>query len=330
MLHKLSSFRLLTITVFMFLANLSCKDGGVKLRDWSSVINDEQIQIRFENISKEVYESDRPIQALRADFPFFFSENKSDSVYESIRKDSLLKSIYQSQKEVFGSYDKLIDEVSLVFTRLRSFYPDWHVPEVYVYSSDLSSLYDPILYLPKENKLYIALDAFLGSDNEWYEKTRVNSYYLDVMTATHVLPKVVDAIGSEIIPKGESNTFLSKMVFEGKVLLLKDALLNKWADSTKIGYTSKEYAWSYKNEYYIWNFFLQSDLLYSSDIELDRRFLSEGPYSKFYNEAQTQSPSRIGRWLGWQILRKYAYDQNQLSLKEILDNTDYKQLFLKH
>ena len=43
-------------------------------------------------------------------------------------------------------------------------------------------------------------------------------------------------------------------------------------------------------------------------------FFDASPFSKFYLEIDNQSPGRIGRWIGWQIVRSYMnyYPHNKL------------------
>jgi uncharacterized protein YjaZ len=81
----------------------------------------------------------------------------------------------------------------------------------------------------------------------------------------------------------------------------------------------------------MWRYFLEDQLLYSTDSKLANRFINPAPFSKFYLEIDNESPGRVGAWIGWQIVRSYMKN-NEVSLKqllvmdatEIFNNSKYK------
>lgn len=313
---------------FLFLSSFfilsSCGDSNQI--DWPSDFEKKPLLIK--DLSAPLYLSNRPISQLRKENPLFYSDQVSDEVYQSIRTDSTLKSIYQEVNNLLKETTDLPDEMGEAFGRTKYFFPNWQPPLVFVYSSDLNDLYNPITY-SLSGDVFIALDAFLGRESVWYEIVQppVFNYVKEGMNPENILPKLVEAIGKEIIPSTERNDFLGKMILEGKYLILKDALLPKVQDSLKIGYTEAELEWCKIHEYAIWNYFIESDYLFSSDKELEKRFLDVGPFSKFYSDIQQDSPGRVGAWIGWQILRKYHQEKPEVSLKEILLETDAREIF---
>ena len=52
---------------------------------------------------------------------------------------------------------------------------------------------------------------------------------------------------------------------------------------------------------------------------MDRRFLDPAPFSKFGLELDSESPGRLGRYIGWQIVRAYADKNKKAELIELLD-----------
>ncbi|WCC45198.1 hypothetical protein PJW08_03160 [Tenacibaculum finnmarkense] len=85
------------------------------------------------------------------------------------------------------------------------------------------------------------------------------------------------------------------------------------SDSLKIGYSQNKMRWAESNEAQIWKYFIEKNMLYNTDKELDIRFLDIAPFSKFYLEKDRQSPGRIGEFIGWQIVRSYM-QKNDVSL----------------
>ena len=70
---------------------------------------------------------------------------------------------------------------------------------------------------------------------------------------------------------------------------------------------------------------MENKLLFSTETNLNKRFLEEAPFSKFYMEQDNLSPGKIGVWLGWQIVQSYL-KHNDVSLEEFL-KIDATELF---
>ncbi|MBT8177968.1 MAG: gliding motility lipoprotein GldB, partial [Eudoraea sp.] len=81
-----------------------------------------------------------------------------------------------------------------------------------------------------------------------------------------------------MIPPPADRNFLSQMIYYGKELYLKDLLLPLLADEDKIGYTKEELDWAEANEEQIWRYFVEKELLYSTDQRLAPRFLDPAPF----------------------------------------------------
>jgi uncharacterized protein YjaZ len=119
------------------------------------------------------------------------------------------------------------------------------------------------------------------------------------------------------MPPPENRTFLAQMLYEGKKMYLQDLLLPDQKDAIKMAYTEEELEWVKENEVYIWQYFIEKQVLYQTDPEWVERFLEPAPFSKFYLQLDNESPGRIGRWIGWQIVRKYR-EQHETTIEDLI------------
>jgi len=120
-----------------------------------------------------------------------------------------------------------------------------------------------------------------------------------------------------IYPKRNKN-LLDEMIYFGKILYFKDVMIPFKTDAEKIGYTQEQIDWAKVNEAQIWSFFIEKELLFSTDSKLPNRFINPAPFSKFYlEEIDRDSPGRIGQYIGWQIVKAYMKN-NDVNLKEML------------
>ena len=142
----------------------------------------------------------------------------------------------------------------------------------------------------------------------------------------YITSQIVDKFVAYSFPPQNDRTFLAKILYEGKKMYLKDVFLPHLKDNIKIGYTEDEIKWAKNNERFIWQYFVEKQILFKTDSDLMERFIEPAPFSKFYLEIDNESPGKIGVWLGWQIVKSYCGQNPDLTLIELL-NLSSKELF---
>ena len=128
---------------------------------------------------------------------------------------------------------------------------------------------------------------------------------------------LADAYASRFLNQPRRYIFLEELIYHGKKLYLKDLWIPTAEDAAKIGYTYDELLWTQDNEFYIWQYFVENELLYSTDDKLVGRFIAPAPFSRFNLELDSESPGAIGQYIGWQIVRSYMKN-NATSILEML------------
>jgi hypothetical protein len=73
-----------------------------------------------------------------------------------------------------------------------------------------------------------------------------------------------------------------------------------------------------ENEKYVWQYFIEKQVLYQTQLEWVQRFIEPAPFSKFYLQLDNETPGRIGSWLGWQIVNSYMIQFPETPLDELL------------
>jgi len=179
-----------------------------------------------------------------------------------------------------------------------------------------------VIYM--NNILVISLELYLGKDHRFYE---FPDYLKQNFEQNQILPDIVSAFSKGKIAPPREQTLLSQMIFAGKELYLKDLLLPDYPDHQKIGYKEEQQKWCEENEGYMWRYFIEDKLLYSTDQKLIPRFINPAPFSKFYLEIDNESPGRVGAWLGWQIVRSFM-ENNEVSVNQLL-KMDSREIFEK-
>lgn len=257
---------------------------------------------------------------LKTTYPYLFPESFSDSI-------SLAKIADTQEQELFKEIQKNYQDFSDVEKQLTSFFkyvkyynPTFKAPNVVTIQSNID--YESrVIYA--DSLLLISLDVFLGKNHPFYAD--FPNYIKYNNTKEHLIVAVAEAfINQQILPTN-NRIFIAKMVHEGKKMALLDWYLPSISEVEKMGYSKEKWQWAVENEAQIWAYFMENKLLFSTETNLNKRFLEEAPFSKFYMEQDNLSPGKIGVWLGWQIVQSYL-KHNDVSLEEFL-KIDATELF---
>jgi uncharacterized protein YjaZ len=175
----------------------------------------------------------------------------------------------------------------------------------------------------------IALDTYLGNDHKFY--LSFYDYIKQNLNPTQIVPDLATSYAEQMIYQSKRVTFLDEIIYFGKQLYLKDLWIPFKANYEKIGYSALEYEWSKENEFYIWQYFVENELLYQTDRKLLGRFILAAPFSRFNLDLDSESPGRLGQYIGWKIVKSYmnnnpksVLEMLQMTPQEIFSNAKFK------
>ena len=235
--------------------------------------------------------------------------------------DKYVKELYQDCAKKYAEITSIEQQLSNAFNYYRHYFPDKKIPEVLTY---ISGMQYKVVVTPKT--LGIGLDMFLGSNYENYSKSGFPKYLIQSMNPENLVPDAIRGwISTEFDYETDPKDLLTAFVRQGKIMYVTDALLPHTPDSLKIAYTKNQLIWCKANEFEIWAHFVDEQLLYNSSEKKMAQYLSEGPFTSGF---QKESPSRIGVWVGWKIVRSFMNNNPNVSLAELM-KMDNAQVLLK-
>jgi gliding motility-associated lipoprotein GldB len=285
------------------------------------------VEVKVERFDKAFFESKpEDLANLKAEYPFFFPEGNDDNVWIEKMQNKDWRALYGEVQKKYGDFSKQTSEIEELFKHIKYYFPTVITPTIYTVIGEMDYTNKAIY---ANDKLIIALELYLGKEHEFYT---FPEYLEQNFEERQMMPDVVSSFAMRTIPVPTEKSLLSEMIYYGKELYLKDILLPTYTDAERIGYSPEQIEWSQENESYIWRFFIEENLLYSSDSKLGNRFINLAPFSKFYLEIDNESPGRIGQWIGWQIVRSYMennpktaiIDLFKMDANEIFEKSRYK------
>ncbi|MBC7847293.1 MAG: gliding motility lipoprotein GldB [Flavobacterium sp.] len=284
------------------------------------------VEIKVERFDKLFFESEpKDLGKLKKDFPFFFPPGNDDRVWLKKMQNPLWRELYTEVQKKYSNFEPVQKELETLFKHIKYNFPKTKTPKIITVISEMD-YNTKVIYA--DSLLIISLELYLGKEHKFYQFPK---YLKQNFEEKQIMPDVVSSFSvNKIAPLTDKN-LLSQMIYFGKELYLKDLLIPDYSDADKIGYTPEQIKWCEENESYMWRYFLEKEMLYSDDSKLGNRFINPAPFSKFYLEIDNESPGRVGAWIGWQIVRSYAKNNDvpieellKMNAKEIFEKSKYK------
>lgn len=303
------------ILAFLLFFN-ACQDEFTNESDVESI----SVSISFDRFDLKFYDQpSKVIPELKKKYPFLFPKQFSDSVWINRQKDSLQLLLQSEVNKTFKNIELFERDVNHLFKHIKYLFPFAKIPRVITLTNNVDY---QIKTVYSDSLLLISLDTFLGSENHLYDG--IPSYIRKELDPKYITVQIADKFGAFIIPPVEDRTFLARMIYEGKKLYLHDLLLPHVPVEDRIVYTKEEFNWALENEKYVWQYFIEKQVLYQTQLEWVQRFIEPAPFSKFYLQLDNETPGRIGSWLGWQIVNSYMTQFPETPLDELLKISSQK------
>ncbi|GGI55760.1 gliding motility lipoprotein GldB [Winogradskyella haliclonae] len=297
----------------------TCQNENVLEKEIAQVDVDFTVE-RFDEVLLNTDAEKLP--KVKETFPFLFPKYIADSSWIERIKDDLQQQMFSEGKHVFGDFKIQRKEIERFFQHIKYYDKTFKLPRVITVAD----------YVDYRNKLVLQNDLliinmmnYLGQDHEFYQNTPM--YFAERMRPDQILPEIAEKYANRYQYQSQRKTFLDEIIYHGKLLYFKDVMIPEFTDADKIGYTIEDMKWANENESQIWSYFVEKELLFSTDPKLFTRFTVPAPFSKFYLELDNESPGRIGQYIGWQIVRAYA-ERTDTDIMTLM-RTDSEEIFKK-
>mgnify|MGYP001025905986 CR=1 FL=1 len=259
---------------------------------------------------------------VKEKYPYLFPKSFTDSLSLAKINDEQEQELFAETQKIYRDFSKQEARISSLFKHIKYYNPKFYAPDIITMLSNID--YESrVIYA--DSLLLISLDVYLGEKHSFYAD--YPKYIKENNTSEHLVVDIAEAIVDTQVESLNKRRFIDKMIYEGKKMYVLDLYLPNVLDQEKIGYSLDKFNWAVANEQQIWMYFIDRILLFSTDTKLNKRFIDNAPFSKFYMEQDNLSPGRIGVWVGWQIVRSYM-QHNDVSLQELL-KIDEDEIFNK-
>ena len=307
--HDFSFIFLVFILTFFSCKNLKNEDN-----DYTKEIE----VIRFEKLFFE-YDFDS-IPSLKKKFPFLFPKQFSINDWMGIYNDTLRRDIFNRSDQVFKNFNPYKIEISKNIKEIQYEFGGFYIPKIITINNGIDYNYKIV---KSDSLLLVSTDCYLGN-NIHYET--IPDYISMKMNVDYFVKDITESLIVDFIKYPKDRRFISKIIYYGKLIYS----MNKITDfdlEQIIGISQENLNWLTANEDEIWEYFVKNNLIFSTDISLDKRFIHDAPYSKFGLSIDFESSPMVGKWIGYNIVKSYQ-KKHTVELKNLVTVNEYD-LYLK-
>jgi hypothetical protein len=328
-------------TVLLVLVLVSCQSDRLEID-----VSDVEVNFQSSRFDKDLFSADfdqldDTYQGLYQSYGSFFADYlevitrigpadqpASLAMLEDFTTDEYMQKVFE---DIASTHDAAMPEYDAQFTdafkHLKYYFPQEVVPRTIYHHSGFN-----IGIFPTDSVLAIGLDFYLGPANEIVQSLDTEvfpSYMRDKMKPEYV---VSDALRGMLMVRFQDQydgaNLLSQSMYYGKIMYCLDALQPTVEDSIKMRYTGLEMLWAQENKQNIWKEYANQHALEETRPFEIQKWIEDGPFTSAGSIPQ-DSPSRLGVWISWQVIREYMNANEEVTLPELMADKNYYK-FMKY
>lgn len=236
------------------------------------------------------------------------------------------RKFYRQVQQTFGDMKDVEKQLETAFKNTKYFYPGFKVPKIQAVVSGLGFLSREGAALSVSDSLIvISLDFYVGAKGAFVPN--VPAFLLKKYTKPALVPSIVGVMAEKHIAQNPNDkSMLNEMVVAAKKLEFARQIMPGLPDSLISFYSSAQQKDSEQNKDIIWAHFVKEKLLYETNHFVKVKYIGERPFTA---EIGQKCPGAIGRWLGWQIVKKYLDENPNVKLPQLMQNPDAQDIFIK-
>ncbi len=314
----------LSIIFCLFSCNSEC--------EYAVDLNNVKADVTIKRLEKDLFKSNKQedIKIILAKNPLFTEKYLLTALPDTQALSQILYNMYTNPdlKEFYFKGEKDNEEfkgleaaIESLFKHVKYYYPSFHIPQVYTYVTGLEK--NTQLYV-EDSLIVIGIDHFFGKNTKF--RPQEYDYMLERLQGKYIAPWIAFRLANEKFTQRNTDdeTLLIDMIHWGKTHYFMKRVMPCTPDSTIIMYTGAQMTEVEDNMDLVWAHFIENKLFYETKPDIKRRYVEESPKVSAIGE---KCPGRIGRYVGWQVVKAYMEKNPEVTLQQLMEETDAQKIF---
>jgi hypothetical protein len=322
------------IIIFLLPWLLSCKKNPYRINISPVSANIEILRLEKDLFTVDPAEIPSIAPVLREKYNGFLhlfsyvinTGNVNDSLFGdflvSFCTDKLNNEVYEAVMQLYPDVTDIEDGLENAFRHYKWYFPGADIPAVYTCITGFNNS-----LIIGDSVIGIGLDRYLGRECEYYQQLHIYSYISARMNSWNVVPDCIYGWSASewdfASMKYRADDVMTEMIHEGKLRYFEKCMMPEINDTVLFGFSEDQMRFCMNNEKQMWQYLIEKDLLFSTDQFTIRKLTGEAPFTTYFTN---ESPGRASTWLGFRIVESYMMKNRNISLEEMMDNTDIQGL----
>ena len=338
MCHKYLKIYIILISVVLFITQCQHKDNR-KQNDISGISNPlPTIRLEQELYAIPEGKTREGIDDLKSRYPelmdFYFnavlelgdtSESQQytyDVMDELVHHQAMVK-LNDTIQLVFKDFSKYEQDLNLIIKNYRYYFSDKATPRLVTYTAQ----FGPKSFYYR-SFLGVGLDLYLGENYPYYASMGFPNFIIKRLKPQYLTSDAAFNITQDLKeePLKQGATLLDMMIYYGKIYYIASYLLPQKDIKDFFYYSDGDWQWCVDNEKDIWSFFIDGEWLYDNSYMNYAKMIQDGPTTLGMPEG---APDRVGRWVGYQIVKKYMEKFPSTTFTELLEINSGQEILTK-
>lgn len=328
MMKKRETFFLFLLVLLFASCRMSTKESmtqqekeGIAVVRYDKLLNEYVRSNSFSALQKMNMEYRQPTKILIEEV-LAIGQVADDTISQKLKlfySDTTLLRLMDDVEKKFPNLDNVEKELTKGFRQLKKEVPSLKAPTFY---AQISAFNESVIL--SDSLLGISLDKYMGEDYPLY-KRYFYEYQRHSMRPERIVPDCFTFYleSQYLYPYQEGVSLSNVMLHHGKINYAVQKALGYHSPDEVLGYSEQERNWCIENEKNVWAYLLKNQHLQARDPMVLRKYMKPAPFTAFFGD---NAPALIGIWVGARIVAAYMDRHKNMTLQELLEMTDYRQL----
>ncbi|MCQ2329801.1 MAG: hypothetical protein MJZ93_04510 [Paludibacteraceae bacterium] len=241
--------------------------------------------------------------------------------YNNFHNYPAVRTVFNTVQQEYYDINDIIQKLKPAILRMNVLLPQINTPEFYTHISFFNQN-----VIVGTGFISISLDNYMGEDYIYYDSIGIYSYLRQNMTRQKIPTDYMIALLTSEIPFNPSGNLLDDMTYYGRILYAAKCLFPEEDENIILGYTQAQLKWAEEHEKDIWDEMISSHIIYTTNIIEKNKFTHDGPFTQPFGQ---ESPSRLGAFIGYQIVKNYMCNNQNITLVQLMQTTNGQEILNK-
>jgi hypothetical protein len=243
-----------------------------------------------------------------------------------LAQDQKLTELFDEVAKEYSDISDVDVQLESLYKHVKYYFPQFEEPTVYMIMGGFGGF--DANYMDEETIIF-GMENFLTNKAKYFPRRETTPFYMHKHFTREKIPsKLSNMLGQFEFSNFDKDdkTLINAMIYWGKIYYFSEHMLPNTADSVIIEYTADEMARVEGNKKETYGYFAKNDLLFNEEKAAITKFVAPRPTT---NEIGDKAPGRIGRYLGWEIVRSYMRKNPEVTIEQLMKDSNHGEIFRK-